>query len=190
MLLLSYSCNFYFQHRLFSHRQYNAPESIQMRNREHMDRQASIRKDTEDLNRPGTKKLKKMQTFKSFESNADTSEGYHMETREGRQQEQTQGVKFLPRPPPQERFTSPIGARRLSKSSKHSATSSDIKGNHLIYIFININSARPVQRISSCLSMNQLKQFILTEYVQSLEVSMPRRESTLNFHLVSVSTGK
>ncbi len=95
-----------------------------------MERQATIRKDAEDLNRSSTKKLKKMQTFKSYDSTT-TGEDSQMDTNEARHKDQDQkqqNVKFLPRPPPQEHLSSAIGARKLSQNSKYSATSSDIKG--------------------------------------------------------------
>lgn len=117
-----------FKHRLFAHRQYNAPDSIQHRNREHIASESLVRKDTEELNRSSTKKLKKIQTFKSLDSNSSPQMDVDDEASQMQRELSYQQTRFLPRPPPpRDVLASPV-ARNHSRSSKHSVASSDLKG--------------------------------------------------------------
>lgn len=112
-------------HRLFSHRQYNAPESIHVRNKDLLTNHG----EAEDLNLSNVKKLKKVQSFEN-KSHSSASSRHMMEIDENESLDnQAAGIKFLPKPPPaKERFTSPVG-RRSGRVSKLSTSSSAIKDN-------------------------------------------------------------
>lgn len=107
---------FNLKHRLFAHRQYNAPDSIQSRNLEQITAEKNIRTEQEEL-RGSAKKLRKIQTF---DEKSLSQQGSMEVDQDVVSMHSEPGVKFMPKPPPKsERFTSPIG-RKHSRGPKTS----------------------------------------------------------------------